>query len=115
MNTDITDNTSTIKATFFCNSLNNVTGISCRDLVITINNRKPKQLPAELQSLIGKPLEFIDNITSCYISLRANTIALNKNICSFEDLCTQQEDAPRPNDANLNQSFVATQNTSEAT
>ncbi|KAD3338354.1 hypothetical protein E3N88_33875 [Mikania micrantha] len=62
MNTIIKDDTSTIEASFFDESMKALTGITCKEMVITKGNKNAKQAPHELKALIGIPLLLTINI-----------------------------------------------------
>ncbi|KAK1411465.1 hypothetical protein QVD17_38014 [Tagetes erecta] len=62
LNTIITDDTGSIKAAFFNNSMTNLLGHSCKELVIERNNKKQKVLLVEIHALEGVPLLLTANI-----------------------------------------------------
>ncbi|KAK1415968.1 hypothetical protein QVD17_31756 [Tagetes erecta] len=62
LNTIIADNTSTIEAIFFDESLHSLLGVSCKTLVMNKNNKNPKIFPPEIHHIINVPLTLTVNI-----------------------------------------------------
>ncbi|KAD3337918.1 hypothetical protein R6Q59_027350 [Mikania micrantha] len=71
LNTTVVDDTGNASAVFFNDALTQILKISCKDLVLTENNRNPRILPEQITAIIGTPLAIRFNMK------KDNSIAVN--------------------------------------